>query len=175
MASFLGCKNSEIHKIKWKYRISDRYLSSPSTSKIISREDCLKFLNYNINPLSNYQLYMTVESFNFYKENFCVSLEAAITMCTDPLGQRSQAWKKNRSVRITASKARSLITYCKNHSPNWPLKIASYFDDTFQGCKDTTHGVRNEAFARACYEKQTGFKVFDTSMARMQPRWHNPR
>lgn len=101
---------------------------------------------------------------SFFDENVRVTIEQAVAICTDPGGQKSEAWKAHRSVRITASKARSLITYISNKSPDWDQKVRKYLGNKFQGCAATTHGVRAEPYARACYAKNTGFEVREAGL-----------
>lgn len=93
-----------------------------------------------------------------------MTLEQAVVIATDPNGQRSNAWRESRSIRITASKARQLATYVQNKAPNWEEKMRKYFNDPFQGCAATTHGIRAEPLARKCYEHATGCKVLESGL-----------
>lgn len=94
----------------------------------------------------------------------CVTLDQAVNIATDPEGQRSDAWHQHRSVRITASLARTLVTYVANKSPNWDQKMEKYFNNKFRGCEATAHGVRAEPQARICYQQRTGYQVLESGL-----------
>ena len=69
-----------------------------------------------------------------------------------------------RKKRISASLARTLVTYTTNKSPDWSQKIKSYLDNKFPGNKDTAYGVRMETFARKCYERITDYTVTEAGL-----------
>lgn len=93
-----------------------------------------------------------------------VTLDQAVNVATDPAGQGSEYWLRARSVRITASRARELITYVNNRNPNWESKVAGYFSNEFQGTSATAHGIRAEPWARSCYEAKTGLTVLESGL-----------
>lgn len=99
----------------------------------------------------------------FFKK-VVVTLERAVSIATDSDGQGSSAWHSARSIRITASKARQLITYVSNNTPDWEQKMQSYFNDPFKGNRATNHGIRAESLARKCYERVTGCNVLESGL-----------
>lgn len=170
-----SCPDSELAKHTQRYR--SKPLPEPESSPISSGY-CREILSTSILPaLVDDSILFTLRSGNtiqeislkdlpqhlrqFYDKNICVTLDEAVQIATNPLGQGSNSWLQARSVRITSSRARDLVTYTSNRSPNWETKLESYFGNKFQGCPETAYGVRGEPLARKCYELKTGFKVLE--------------
>lgn len=153
-----SCPNSEIAKVRQQYRSNP--LPDSETSSI-SQEYCREILSSPIQPpLDNTTRLFGLRAGNrvqevtlkdlpqplvqFYEKNVRVTLDQAVKIATDAVGQGSKSWLEARSIRITASKARELITYSTNRNPDWGSKIANYYSSKFQGCPETAHGVRAE-------------------------------
>jgi hypothetical protein len=102
---------------------------------------------------------LSVKEREYYLENVQVSPEEARQICVATVEQNSLLWKKERKVRITASKCYSLHTYTANKSPDWEKKVDSVVNSRFRGTEDTKLGTASEPAARAAYTALTGNKV----------------
>lgn len=173
-----ACPNSEIAKLMQGSR-SNPLPELPSSR--VSPEYCREILSSSNQPAlqdettlfvlrAGKQLQkVTMEDLpdpqrQFYRDRVVVTLDQAVKIATDPAGQGSKSWLEARSVRITGSNARQLVTYCTNRNPDWETKISNYYDDKFQGTSATAHGNRAESWARKCYEVSTGLKVLECGL-----------
>lgn len=173
-----ACPNSELAKMKRQFRSEP--LPAPQSSRI-SQEYCREILSSPIRPpLTDQTVLFAVrtgketqsialqdlppEQLKFFNDQVRVTLDEAVKIATEPGGQGSTSWLKARSTRITASKARELVTYYHNRSPDWDSKISGYYSDKFHGTPETAHGNRAEPWARKCYEQRTGHKVIESGL-----------
>lgn len=76
--------------------------------------------------------------------------------------QGTSMWRKNRNLRITASKARSQYTYYVNPQANWDNTYQEVYHSKFKGNDDTVRGLTNEKIARERYENLCECKVLES-------------
>lgn len=168
------CPDSEFAKMKRQCRSNP--LPALETSAI-SKEYCVEILSSPIRPPLQDQsklfalrsngglqeitlLHLPDPLRQFYKNKVEVTIDQALKIATDPAaGQGTKEWFEQRCLRITASKARQLVTYATNRSPDWTSKVSGYYSDKFKGSWQTAHGTRAEPRARQCYERTSQNKV----------------
>jgi len=100
----------------------------------------------------------------FYENYIVVSSEQALTISIANESQRSDAWLRQRSMRITASNARSQYTYNANPNANWDTRFQELYHSTLKGNEDTTRRLCCKGPARDVYEENTNTKVYELSL-----------
>ena len=96
---------------------------------------------------------------DFYNKDVCLTLEKAIFLNNITKTQNCNIWMAERKKRITSSNAYGLFTYVNNKSPDWKNKIKDYYENNFKGNSSTRHGIKNEPYARMCYEREKNCSV----------------
>lgn len=98
----------------------------------------------------------------FYEAFVEVTLQQCINIANTPQG--TPAWFKDRSVRISASKARAQYTYYINKKADWNARYNEVYQSIFKGNDYTIAGLRCEVLARDLYEEKYRCKVFETGL-----------
>ena len=98
----------------------------------------------------------------FYEENVCVVLQESVNIANCPQG--SNEWKKYRSLRQTANKARAQYTYYVNSKADWGKRYQDVYHSTFRGNEYTADGLKGEIVARDLYEEKYKCKVFECGL-----------
>ena len=98
----------------------------------------------------------------FYEDFVEVSLQQSVKIANTPQGTAS--WQKDRSVRISASTARSQYTYYVNKKANWNARYRETYHSTFKGNAYTAAGLRCDVLARDLYEEKYRCEVFETGL-----------
>lgn len=89
----------------------------------------------------------------FYQNEVMVTAEEAEKICIDTVLQNDHNWKLERKKRITGSTGYSLFTIKNPQKYDWPAKVNSHINPTFQGNKYTEHGRKCEEPAIKLYER----------------------
>lgn len=89
---------------------------------------------------------------DFFTSHVLLSAESAVAL--SEYSQGSAEWFRERSMRITASEARSIPI--KAHPQKW---VERRLHPTFHGSTSTRYGQQNEPLARAWYQQSTSCEV----------------
>lgn len=85
----------------------------------------------------------------FYLQKICVQRYQIEQIEQHTKSQSTNTiWKKERSVRITASRAHQLLT---KHTVNWNTKIKTFLQPSEYKSSAMIYGTNNEENARKCY------------------------
>lgn len=76
--------------------------------------------------------------------------------------QGTSIWRRNRNLRITASKAQSQYTYYVNPQENWDSKYQEVYHSKFKGFDNTIRDLTNEKIAKERYENLCKCKVLES-------------
>lgn len=128
--------------------------------EILAGKEYLEKIFMSVDLQLNDLNFTSPEASQFYNKYVMCSKEQSMILNENTISQNiSSEWKKQRSLRITASKCYTLYTYSKSKNQNWDKKCNSYINSKPFFSKHTNYGVLNELNALKSYERDLKYSV----------------